>query len=96
MKLNCIDAESVSIVAVQVQYDMWNEFDKESDVYFIPQTKRDRVDAEHPNWRSIDIKLNKFRVNNFKRQLATMSKDQLALRRRAALLGDSLITHFQT
>lgn len=81
---------------MQVEYNMWNEHDKDSDVLFLPQTKRDRVDAEHPNWRRIDIKFNKFRVNTIKRKLATMSKDQLALHRRAALLGDSLNTHFHT
>ena len=57
---------------------MWTEIKGDLDVFFKPKTKRDQVDAEPPQWRTIDIKLN---------------KDELALRQRAALIGKRFISH---
>lgn len=66
---------------------MWTEIRSGLDVFFKPKTKRDQVDAEPPQWRTVDMKLNKQRLQTLKRNLKMMSQDQLALRRRAALFG---------
>ncbi len=72
---------------------MWTEIKGDLDVFFKPKTKRDQVDAEPPQWRTIDIKLNKQRLGLLKQSLKRMSKDELALRQRAALIGKRFISH---
>ena len=73
---------------------MWTEIKSEFDVFFKPKTKRDQVDAEPPQWRTVDMKLNKQRLDTLKQRLKKpMSKDELALRRRAALIGKRFISH---
>ena len=40
-----------------------------------PRTKALRADEKPPDWRSVDIKLNKFRVQNIQRKRNAMSKE---------------------
>ena len=66
---------------------MWDTHDTDNDEFFQPRTKGERADEQPPPWRSVDIKLNKFRVQALRRKRTNMSKEREALRRRASLLG---------
>ena len=71
------------------EWDCWHSSQSENDAFLEPCTKANRVDEPDPPWRTIDIKLNKIKVQALRRKGAEMTKEQAALRRRAILMGVS-------